>query len=434
MASGTKTAASLPTFAHDWVGGDIHGLAAFAATLDGYVPRVDDVVGAVGQKVRATVSAEGWQGSAADAFEAAWQKDATAITALGEATGQTAGIADQLAATLAGIENALEQAASQAEKAGVPVGPDGTVTTAQLAGTAQQTAADYEAFRQQCLDAAGQARDQAAAALNQLYAQIAPPQRGLSASDYTSLADYLRGLWAIPTSYRKFIDAKIPGLERAANQARAAAREEARGPDGRFRPWTEQGRQQFADAKAELQSVEQQAAGAAARENLSTKIFGSGLTDVVDGSKDWGAAARFFGDIPFAGEGLAAVGAGLTIAGDRSAGESWGISAADGLTSNAAGLVAGEGAAGGFAAGATTVLGASATAAGVTVGALFGGVVAVGVGDLVHNAFQEHWGADIHQDGVLGGLGQGAADTVANTGRDLGHMAGSIWHGVSSIF
>jgi hypothetical protein len=39
---------------------------------------------------------------------------------------------------------------------------------------------------------------------------------------------------------------------------------------------------------------------------------------------------------------------------------------------------------------------------------LLGGWIADYVGDLVHNAFQEHWGADIHQYGVLGGVGHGA--------------------------
>jgi hypothetical protein len=42
---------ALASFAFDWVGGDIHGLAGLAATLNGYLPKLDDVVGVLDAKV-----------------------------------------------------------------------------------------------------------------------------------------------------------------------------------------------------------------------------------------------------------------------------------------------------------------------------------------------------------------------------------------------
>src|ERR1700756_4385880 len=95
-------------FAHEWVGGDIHGLSAFAGTLYGYVPKVGDVVNALDKKVGQIVTDAGWQGSAE-------------TNALGLVIIQTGSIVDQLAVDLAKIENALEKAASQAKSHGVQV-------------------------------------------------------------------------------------------------------------------------------------------------------------------------------------------------------------------------------------------------------------------------------------------------------------------------
>ena len=44
---GAKSPSALAPFAHDWIGGDIHGLSAYAGTLYGYVPRLSDVATAL---------------------------------------------------------------------------------------------------------------------------------------------------------------------------------------------------------------------------------------------------------------------------------------------------------------------------------------------------------------------------------------------------
>ena len=62
--------------------------------------------------------------------------------------------------------------------------------------------------------------------------------------------------------------------------------------------------------------------------------------------------------------------------------------------------------------------------------ALVGGAVAVGVGDLVYEGFHEHWDEDIQQHGVVVGIADGVGHTFANTGKDIGHMASSVWHGI----
>lgn len=73
-----------------------------------------------------------------------------------------------------------------------------------------------------------------------------------------------------------------------------------------------------------------------------------------------------------------------------------------------------------------------------------GGAVAVGVGDVAYQAFQENWKEDIAQHGVVAGIGTGVKDVGVNTGKDMAHMAEGVgtlakdgavaaWHGVQDV-
>src|ERR1051326_3892994 len=145
MGSGSKSPSALASFSHNWIGGDIHGLSAYAGTLYGYVPEINDVSAALDGKVKQIVGASGWQGSAASAFTKAWDHDAEGATALATVTSSTGNIVDWLAVTLAKIESALEQAADQAAGHGVPIGADGQPPNACLANpTAEAWRSHYQ--------------------------------------------------------------------------------------------------------------------------------------------------------------------------------------------------------------------------------------------------------------------------------------------------
>jgi hypothetical protein len=62
----------------------------------------------------------------------------------------------------------------------------------------------------------------------------------------------------------------------------------------------------------------------------------------------------------------------------------------------------------------------------VAAGVLVGGAIAVGVGDFVHAAFQENWGADIQAYGVAGGIVHGLGDTASATGHSVAHLYDDI--------
>lgn len=54
---------------------------------------------------------------------------------------------------------------------------------------------------------------------------------------------------------------------------------------------------------------------------------------------------------------------------------------------------------------------------------LGGGAVVVGVGDFAYQGFHEHWSEDIHDHGVIAGLGTGVDNMGKNTGGDMKDMA-----------
>ena len=109
--------------------------------------------------------------------------------------------------------------------------------------------------------------------------------------------------------------------------------------------------------------------------------------------------------------------AGLTIYQDHHQGESWDRSVADGVVSSGAALGTGIAVAAAIGGGSLLAVGG---------GVVLGGVFAVGVGDFVHNMFQENWQGDWHKDGVLDGTVHGVADSYDKTRHDLAHMWNDI--------
>ena len=106
------------------------------------------------------------------------------------------------------------------------------------------------------------------------------------------------------TAYRKFVDNKIPDLEKQVQQAISSAREEARQADGRFGKWTGDGKQRFTDAKTELASENETLDAAEARESAVGKALDfspkeiPAVSDALEGSEGLGKVAAFAADVP----------------------------------------------------------------------------------------------------------------------------------------
>lgn len=452
MGAGAKSPSQLAPFAHDWVGGDIQGLSACSGTLYGYVPQLTDVANALDKKVTQIVGDAGWQGPAASAFSKAWEHDSAGATALGIMISAAGDIVNTLAVNLANIESALEESADKALAHGVPVGSGGQPPQVCLADPAEESwRVSYQSFWNTCMLAASTARTQAAGALQRLCAAATGEggDKGLGNTEYTALFDTLAGFFGAQTRYRAYVESKLPGLKKTLSQALTDAREEARLANGRFGPWTDQGREDFGDAKTRLSSVEDNLAEAQSTENPFSKAWGFSPGDIpsvaskLDGMGGLGGAARFAADIPFVD--IAAAGAGTYFGAqddmahgvpwyDAYPGEAGGNIAAVATGGWVGGLAAGGAAAG---LGALGAGGLGVTLAAGGAGVLAGGVVAYGVGDFAHNLILENWSGDIHQHGVISGIGLAIGDSAVNTGKDfvkvgtgIAHGAESLWHSI----
>lgn len=417
--SGGKSPSPLASFTHNWVGGDIHGLSAAAGRCYRIAPQVTDVDTALNRQADKITRDGGWTGDAATAFRSAWGKDSQAGAQLVTAWNRIGDAIDKLAVQLAKLENALETAAAQAKDQGVSIDEaTGDVQQASGGHGGSAKAADYVRLRDQAMALAKAARAGAAGELQQL-TEAMLPQKGPSRTpgEINTVVGLLRGLWAVPTERRVGLSARLSSLEGNVAKTRAAIWQEqnaARDALGRFGGASDATKGAYAAAKAELAGVEGDISRLNGMENLGTKLA-AGDGEGLAGLNGLGRTA--VRGIPIAGS---IVGGGLTIYGDRAKGESWAQAGSDGVVSSGAAYGAGAlgGSVGAAAAGA---LGAGTLVSGGA-GVLAGGVAAVGVGDFVHNAFQENWGADIHQHGVIGGIGHGIADAGVNTGHDIKNM------------
>lgn len=283
MGAGAKAPSRLASFAHNWVGGDMHGLSAYAGTLYGYVPKLTDVATALDKQVSHIVGDAGWQGSAASAFSKAWEKDAVGATALGIMLSSAGDIVNTLAANLASTESALEEAADQTAAAGVPIGAGGQPPQACYSDPAKEQArTSYLAFWNQCMHAAAIARSQAAGALQKLgtAATEGGDDAGLGDGDYTALFDVLAGFFGAQTRYRAYVDSKLPGLKKTLTKAFDDNLAAARQANGQFGSWDGKAHENYGDASARLKSVQDDLADAKTTENPFSKAWGFSLSDI----------------------------------------------------------------------------------------------------------------------------------------------------------
>jgi len=447
MGSTANPPVSLAPFAFDWVGGDIHGLQALSIRLSSYVPAITDVTTALDRRAGQLTSdgPDGWRGSAASAFTAAWGRDALTAGALAVVIDQAGQITGWLAVALAEIENALETQADAAAGHGVAImpggqpglEPDGPPANAAEAAR-QQEAVAYQQVWQQAQAEATQVRQQAAAQLTALYQQIAPPghkQGGTSASDNATLSDLLADLWAVPTGQRREVNELIERLEgRAGVLESELAAERSAG-----RPASQEIQDEAAQTKARLDAVKEELADAGRGENALSKLLDSRISNVRDylaGQAGPGehvagrtpeALAEAAEDDPGvlakvvdAGERIPVVDVVAGVAGtvlgareDVKAGRPVGESVAKEAAANVVGLTAGA------------VVGG---AIGGIPGALVGSVVGYGVGDLTHNLLWEPWGQDMHSYGAVGGVLYGIGHSEFATVDDTRDFAGSAGH------
>lgn len=430
-----KKLAPLAPFAYDWVGGDIHGLAALAGTLYGYVPRIEDVISALDRTVSQIVGDAGWRGAAASAFTSNWEQISAEITAVGLVIIQAGSIVDGLAVNLSKIENALEQAADKAAAHGVQLGSDGQPPGACYANQAQEDwRVAYASLYQRCQAAAEEARVEAASSLDGVYGVMSPDKpakSGGSASpegldtkigEGTTLSDLLLDLLATPTAYANEIADKVAGLRAKADTlGKELQKAKAKEADERFGQEPGDAEDELKGVNAELASEETALNEARAGENAFSKLFGTRLIDLPGAKAGTSALGDLYdGDVlegAFDLPVLDVVAGGIATVINAQEDEKQGIPGYVAYPAeagaSAAAITAGTMAAG------VVVAAVGAPEIGIAAGVATCAVVAYGVGDYLHNLIANY-----------GDQQAAEAATVADTrqlGRDIGHVARLAW-------
>jgi uncharacterized protein YukE len=443
----TKSLAPLAPFAHDWVGGDIHGLAALAGTLYGYVPEIGDVITALDRKVSQIVGDAGWQGAAASAFTSNWEQISAETSAVGLVIVQTGSIVDQLAVNLSKIENALEGAADKAAVHGVQVGSAGQPPEVCYANQTQEDwRVGYAIFYQQCQATAEHARVEAAGALNDVYGAITSAKPGTSGGKHassdpedfgtkigesTTISDLLLDLLATPTAYSNEIAATVTELTAKAAVALKewkAAQAGARQANGRFGKMPADVKNQLRDVTDELASEKSVLDNANAGENAFSKVFATRLRDLpglkgadaIEGLRDGSLLDSAF-DLPV----VDVVAGGIATVINAQEDEKQGIPGYVAYPSEAgastAAIVAGT-LAGGVVG--TAVAAVAAPEVGIAAGVVTCAVAAYGVGDYLHNLIANYGDQQL-------ALAQTDAD-IRQMGKDVGHVARRAWDDFTS--
>jgi hypothetical protein len=427
------------------IGGDIGGLAALASRLHGFPAQIDDVVHTLNHQVDGLVHDASWWGPAADAFKHRWEVDADGAEALGHVLLYVAGAIGNLAGTLRKIEDALETAISEAHAAGVLVGPDGRppVLSQGASPAAVAAAATYAQEWQVAQDMATQARMDANQQLMDVEGLMAPQGNGtgaqLSPDQWEMDADYLRGFWAAPVVARKYLALRLPKL-RAEREAAHAKFTEATRANGRLRLKTPDSIkadrrasvQKFQDAYAEEARLERVEKNFPIFKAMNVRV-GSAVVKLAPGLASDSKLFKIFADIPVLDLAAVGVGTALQSVDDNQKGEDWSSAIPKELASNVAGLAAGV-AVGALIVGGAAMLGISAPVGVAVLAIAAGGVVAVGVGLLVTNAFHEHWDEDIHKYGVVGGIAAGVVNIDRNTAKDIVKLGVSTWNTASTVW
>jgi hypothetical protein len=231
---------SLPAFTYDWVGGDIHGLAALARQCFRIAPQLSDAVSALTLRADMLTCTAGWQGAAATAFTLSWEKDSLAGRQIASGWEQIGGIVDGLAVDLAALESVLERAAAAAETQGIVIDPgtgipEPTITAAHGSAAARiaMILAVYNRLRAGILLRAAAVRAAAATVLQAIAAGMLPSPSATGGADSGAPLELLnndldlgRSLWAIPTVVREAAEKELPQLaENVRIAARSAFRE-----------------------------------------------------------------------------------------------------------------------------------------------------------------------------------------------------------------
>lgn len=415
-----------------------------ASSLQAVPSEMHEIVTVLSSKVKSIIGDAGWAGDAASQFSQKWSADSITAGALAEATKAVGDTLGELAATLEAIDRALYNAAHDAKAQGVPIGPDGKPPTVaiptnpspddqKMLVALQGYIDDYN----HAMEAARNARLVAEEKLRNVYDAIGPDQQSgskLTASQDLTVGGYIKSLYAIPASRTRDIlkngDAELAAARQALKDTRPAyqAAKQAYEAKGMNLPKDNPARIAHSQAVNELRDIEGKIDAAEKGETTNTMstAFDTRVGDLGRLASTAGRLPKFLEfakDIPVLGIVTTGIGAGIDTKTDVDKGDTPEHAASVNSASGYGGLAVGIGAAGLIAAAPVDVP-VVAAVTGSTLAAVVGG-------DAIKEGLNEHWSEDIHNHGVVGGIGRGIGNIGVNTAKDVSGLFGSLWHTVA---
>ncbi|MGW4563175.1 WXG100 family type VII secretion target [Streptomyces sp. NPDC004561] len=428
-----------------WVGGDIGGLHTMATTYQNAKEKLEGVVKPLSTAVEKLAGDADWKGDAAETFRAKWSEDEITAGGFAELVHQAGSILGTLADALTTCETSLQNAEHIATGKGVVTdakgAPQPIMTADPPSADDQKTISamnEYAKVRDGILHTAQHARLVAAQQLQGLYDQVTSSDGSVSTGDKTTIADYLRGLYAYDAEDARADGAKARAkLDDAKNAAQAAKKEmraerKAYQKAGKALPKDLPAKSAYRDAVTKVDSLEDAIARA---DNGSTKLpydraLNVKLADAADllrAGEGLEKVPDFLKEIPVLDVAAAGACGLLEASDDHDKGWSWQKSITVDGGANIAGLAAGTAITAGLVALAPVDV-PVAVVAGV------GGAVVIGATGVIDHAFHEHWSEDIHDHGVVGGVLHGTGHVLSQTGHDFVRLKDDVWHGIKSIF
>ncbi|MDF3292044.1 WXG100 family type VII secretion target [Streptomyces silvisoli] len=377
--------------------GDVSGLYGIGFDLGGAVQPMQSMVTAINKTVEALVSDAGWRGDAADSFRAAWEADSTAIGVVAKAVGEAEGAINELATSLSSAINALSDAKDAAVAKGLKFGADDI----PLPTTDGATLTTYENAAKAAMKQASDARELAKQKLYPLLALCDPSTPGgaslLGDADAASLAALLHDYFYLPEGMAKSAhDKRIRRLQAKYGDAKEARRIET---DPKIR------KQLTQDMKGIRDALKSERADLAVAEFFGNDVklgkwFNRTPADLL---KNMGAVDRWVriaDQVPYLDIAAATFGTYATAREDHNRGWSWTHSIAADGGANLVGIAAEV---------ASAETGPFAPLIGYAASSL--------ATEFTHST---HWSKNIHDDGVVLGVGYS--------------LAQGTWHTIKSDF
>lgn len=397
------------------IGGDLPGLSEIVYQLGQAIAPLNASTAALDTTVNQLVGDAGWNGDAASAFKGVWDEDAVAMSVLVNSLETTRSALSTLVEKLTALQGQLDDAQDTAEQAGVRFSAAGYPVAGQVLAGAAQTA--FNRYLQQVSTAqniAQEARQNALIDLGSILAVVDPAADPdlLNSAGASSLAGLMHDYFYLPTYVKQQTLSKdIESLQDYYSSLKMG------GGGSLTRAEKQLAR---ADIRKVIQSVKGDLAAAEEyeAENLKGKWFNTSIADLLGLDADTSALNRVLGQIPGLDVVAVTVGTWAQMKYDHERGWSW----THALVADGGANLVGVGV-------------ELVTAETGPFAPLLGYLSSSFVNEWTHNI---PWTEDIHDNGVVVGLGlgfiQGTADVWNNDVVGMGkQIVDSVEHPLSTV-